>query len=214
MNRYLEKIWNISSKNQQAIDYVFLCQSSLDRNIDGYVEKHHMFPKCLCETNEEKLDKENLVVLSAKEHFIAHKLLSEMFEGNLKRKMLYALSALSFRKDGVRILDEDDYAVTKEASRLAKKGIPLSEEHKQKIKNKFAEYNPNKGRIISAETKKKQSLAKIGKPHYHSDETRKKLSAARIGLIIENKICPHCGKSGKPGAMGKWHFDNCRKREV
>jgi hypothetical protein len=42
---------------------------------DGYVEKHHIVPKSLGGSD----DKENLVALSAREHFIAHLLLTKMY---------------------------------------------------------------------------------------------------------------------------------------
>lgn len=213
MNQYLTKIWNLSLKNQQADDYISLCQSSLDRTkIDGYVEKHHMFPKCLCVTNEEKLDKKNLVVFTAKEHFIAHRLLSEMFEGNIKRKMLYALSALSFRKNGLRILDENDYAITKEASRLAKKGIQLSEKHKQKIRDTFAEHNPNKGRVVSQETKDKQSAKKKGT--IRSQAAKDAISRTTKGVPKEKQplmSCVVCRKSGGFRAIKQHHFNKCKQ---
>lgn len=55
----------------------------------GYFEKHHIQPKSLGGTNE----KENLVKLTAREHFICHWLLVKMYEkGTIERnKMLYAL---------------------------------------------------------------------------------------------------------------------------
>ena len=34
----------------------------------------------------------------------------------------------------------------------------------------------------------------------------------KLGRIqAPNVICPHCSKSGPPGLMGRWHFDNCKK---
>ena len=55
----------------------------------GYYEKHHIIPKSLGGTNE----KENLVELTAREHFICHWLLVKMYEkGTVERyKMLCAL---------------------------------------------------------------------------------------------------------------------------
>lgn len=38
-----------------------------------YKERHHIIPKCMGGTN----DKDNLIDLYAREHFIAHKLLAE-----------------------------------------------------------------------------------------------------------------------------------------
>lgn len=43
-----------------------------NRTLEGYSELHHILPKCLGGTN----DKTNLVRLTAKEHFIIHKILN------------------------------------------------------------------------------------------------------------------------------------------
>lgn len=43
-----------------------------NRTLEGYSELHHILPKCLGGTN----DKANLVRLTAKEHFIIHKILN------------------------------------------------------------------------------------------------------------------------------------------
>lgn len=55
----------------------------------GYFEKHHILPKSLGGSNDE----ENLVKLTAREHFICHWLLVKMYnKGSQERKkMLYAL---------------------------------------------------------------------------------------------------------------------------
>ena len=42
--------------------------------IGGYSEKHHIIPKCLGGSNK----KENLVSLTAREHFVCHHLLTKM----------------------------------------------------------------------------------------------------------------------------------------
>ena len=55
--------------------------------IPKYVEKHHIIPKSLGGNNR----KENLVNLSAREHFICHRLLVKMLNGDAKNKMIYAL---------------------------------------------------------------------------------------------------------------------------
>ena len=51
--------------------YDNLVQSRKNRVTDKYVEKHHIIPKCLGGTD----DKDNLVILTYREHFIAHWLL-------------------------------------------------------------------------------------------------------------------------------------------
>lgn len=49
-----------------------------NRKLDGYVEKHHIIPKCMNGTNEPN----NLVELTAREHFLVHWLLHEMYPEN------------------------------------------------------------------------------------------------------------------------------------
>ena len=53
---------------------------------NAYHETHHIIPKSLGGTNI----KDNLVKLTAKEHFICHLLLVKMVIGDAKRKMAYA----------------------------------------------------------------------------------------------------------------------------
>lgn len=57
---------------------------------DEYVEKHHIIPKCLGGTNES----DNLAVLTAREHFVCHLLLTKMHDTN---KLKYALVMLTLR---------------------------------------------------------------------------------------------------------------------
>ena len=64
-------------------------------------------------------------------------------------------------------------------------GIPLSTEHKEKLRQKKL------GNKSSEETKAKQSAATKGRPK-------------------PTVSCPHCNKSGGNSAMGRWHFDNCK----
>jgi len=53
---------------------------------DCYTGKHHIIPKSFGGSNKPK----NLVVLTAREHFICHWLLTKMVEGKYKRNMMCA----------------------------------------------------------------------------------------------------------------------------
>lgn len=63
-------------------------------------------------------------------------------------------------------------------------------EHKKKLSITSKGNKSNLGKLLSDETKYKQSLAQKGK--------KKK--------EIE---CPHCGKNGNENIMHRWHFNNC-----
>ena len=66
------------------------------------------------------------------------------------------------------------------------------------------------------ETKQKISLSKLGKPR--SEEAKQRISQGMKQSHINSPIltCPYCGKSGKQstGNMKRWHFSNCKKREI
>ena len=54
----------------------------------GYFEEHHILPRSLGGDNKP----ENLINLTAREHFIAHRILAKCFTGSKKRAMIYALN--------------------------------------------------------------------------------------------------------------------------
>jgi hypothetical protein len=60
--------------------YDSLMLRAINREVDGYVEKHHIVPRCLGGSN----DRENIVRLTAREHILAHKLLVRMYPSNAK----------------------------------------------------------------------------------------------------------------------------------
>lgn len=34
-----------------------------------------------------------------------------------------------------------------------------------------------------------------------------------LAKIMQERTCPHCGVTGKPMNMGRWHFDKCKSRK-
>jgi hypothetical protein len=80
-NKYTKYYYNIVSK-------------AMSRHLNGYTEKHHIIPKSLGGTN----NIDNLVSLTAREHYLCHLLLVKMTEGESYHKMLYAYTIMSGRK--------------------------------------------------------------------------------------------------------------------
>jgi len=66
--------------------YYNIVDAARSRALEGYSENHHILPKCLGGTN----DKNNLVRLTAREHFLCHWLLTKMTSGKQRYKMLHA----------------------------------------------------------------------------------------------------------------------------
>lgn len=76
--------------------YNNLIEFRLKNKYIGYTEKHHILPRSLGGSD----DKENIVELSAREHYICHLLLTKMYEYGSSEyfKMLNAYIIMSFGK--------------------------------------------------------------------------------------------------------------------
>jgi hypothetical protein len=139
------------------------------RGDGNYYENHHIIPKCFGGTNSSK----NLVLLTFKEHFLAHLLLTKCFSSDTKRhKMMYALIRMCTRtnKQQGRISAREHEKIMKclvELNTERCKGKPLSKEHRLNISI------GEKGKFVSQETKDKQRQAKIGVPR--SEEAKKNM---------------------------------------
>ncbi len=87
MNIYIQHIQSIAFPNKYTKWYLSIVQNS--RYINGYGENHHILPKCFKLGGEKNTD--NIVKLTAREHYICHLLLTKMFEGKKRFQMNYAL---------------------------------------------------------------------------------------------------------------------------
>ena len=143
-----------------------------ERTLEGYSEKHHIIPKCLGGTD----DPDNLVHLTAREHFIVHKLLCEIYPNESKLHWAAFMMATARGKH----MDNRDYRICSREYERLKESLELSEEAKQKISKANSGNKYRVGCTHSEETKKKLSAAKIGntnaRGYKHTKEARKKLS--------------------------------------
>lgn len=73
--------------------YNQIVKRAKNRVLEGYKEKHHIIPKCLGGSN----DKENLIELTAREHFLCHKLLCKIYPN--ETKLWYALWLMAIGKN-------------------------------------------------------------------------------------------------------------------
>ena len=73
--------------------YNMLIERAKNRKLTGYVEKHHITPKCLGGDD----NKENLVELTPEEHYVAHQLLLNMYPN--KPGLIYAAMMMTIKND-------------------------------------------------------------------------------------------------------------------
>lgn len=78
--------------------YYNIINHRIDNNPSGYFEKHHILPKSLGGSNA----RNNIVSLTAREHYICHLLLARMTSGVFRYKMVRAVDAFKMVKPGTQ----------------------------------------------------------------------------------------------------------------
>lgn len=110
--------------------YNQIIERAKTRQIQDYKEKHHIVPKCLGGSNE----KENLVELTAREHFLCHILLCEIYPKEYKLKHALFLMAIGKQKvkENIYVISSRMYeCLRKEYSQMLTGG-----KHTQETKDK------------------------------------------------------------------------------
>jgi hypothetical protein len=85
--------------NKYTKTYFAIIDRAKQRSISGYVEVHHIVPKCLGGTDEA----ENTVRLTAREHFICHLLLTKMHDDHLLKFAFASMNRINDNQTGKRI---------------------------------------------------------------------------------------------------------------
>lgn len=159
--------------------YNLLIKKSQNRILEGYVERHHILPKCLGGSN----NKENIAILTAEEHFVAHQLLVKIYPGNHSLAHA-AIMMCTGSKNQLRNNKMFGWLRKKhaEAVSLQTKGKPkgpFTEEHKKNIGK------ASTGRFKSQSAKDAVSKANKGKPK--SDEHKRKIGLGNKDKIISEE---------------------------
>lgn len=210
--------------NKYSQWYSNLIEKAKSRKLEtAYKESHHIIPKCLGGDDSQN----NLVDLTLREHYIAHLLLSKMYEGEASRKMYYALwiMLLQEKKRGSRVFEmyrkmyidrvlktQVISEETRQKISKAKTGKPITKTEKlladwerRKIINSGSG-NPMFGRKHSEETKKK--ISEKAKQRVMSEETRQKISISGKGRKL-----PKGQNVGERNPMfGRKHSEETRKK--
>lgn len=156
-----------------------------------YYEQHHILP--VCWFPQHKNDKSNLVLLTAREHWICHRLLTKMTTGPLKHKMIFAMGGMirnnknqNRHTPNARTYEEVKKQVSALKSQLqtgVKRG-PMSEE--AKLKKSIAMRGKNTGPRTKESIEKQRATMTGSKRKPHSAQARANISAALTGRIYED----------------------------
>ena len=126
--------------------------------IHGYRERHHIVPKCLGGDDSE----DNLVYLTAEEHYIAHQLLVKIYPSN--QELIYAANMMCV-KDGNQQRNNKEYGW-------------LKQRRSELMKIKMQGNSYAKGAVRSEEfkanlSKQKAGVKKAPRTQEHTDNWRK-----------------------------------------
>ena len=209
--------------------YNNITENAKSRIIDGYTERHHIHPRSLGGTN----DKDNLVNLTAREHFICHWLLTKMHTGVARGKMINALYLMQGKNQyqdryiNSRVYEtlRTEYAqyisklntgriqpINEKTKQIAaitgRKRASFSEEWRANMSaSKLGENNNRYGVDVSEETRRKIGDRIRGRKQTEEEKARRGL--ANLGKVKPKKLCPHCNQMIAVNTYPRWHGANC-----
>ena len=214
--------------NYQAI-YNRLIERGKHRTLKGYCERHHITPRCMGGNN----DSENLVKLTAREHFIAHRLLTKIYPDNhkLKNAVWRMCNGNNSRRNYGSTSRVYDFVKTERSKRLSLllKGKPTNRfpsaetrakmSAKRKGKKRPPEAtrgikNSRLGKPMSEEAKAKLSALNKGKKL--SEETKAKMLATKQKKLSKesNRICKFCKTEYQPTSLTNKMCSACRNPKL
>jgi hypothetical protein len=176
--------------NKYSNIYYKIIAKAKYRVTDEYTEHHHIIP----ESMGGPTTAENMVHLTAREHFICHWLLVKMTEGKDRSDMLYALNGMRAEnkhqkryntKITARVYEKyiiefaENHSKRMKGKPAKNKGIPMSNEQKQLLREK-AKSNHANGNIYSKESQEKRIAKVLGQKR--TDETKRLMSLASKGI--------------------------------
>ena len=168
-------------------------QENRTKTKETYYEKHHIVPKSEGGSNT----KENLVLLTAREHFIAHWLLYRDKPNSQSRayafwKMCTQHNPKQSRYTPSSRVYEEARLGFKEANSKTHKGKTLTEKHKKQI---------------SERRRGKATRTGIS----HTEETKQRISEAKRGIASWNKGIPRTADEKKAISEAKKGVENPKK---
>ncbi len=183
--------------------YESLIERGRNRKQEGYIERHHILPRCL----GGKDNKENLVDLTAREHFIAHLLLTRIYPH--ERGVFYAVNMMTLKFTEHRARNRlygslrEKLAIINSEDRKGEKNHFFGKTHTSESRKKISESRLN-APPASKETGEKISKANTGRKHseaakakkvdtrrqnstiWHAENTLKNISKAKSGTRCIN----------------------------
>lgn len=198
---FINERFDVTSKYWKYYMILITYRSTHPISNNMYTEQHHYIPRC-CDGNIN-----DVVELTFREHFIAHRLLSKCSKNNYKKSLLYAIRFMqcSGNNPNRPKLNSRQYNSIKHTLKNIYKqfghprgmlGKTHTPEYKQRISDRMTgenHFNYNKKLKNSTKLKISESVAKYYEENGTKPETCKKISEA-LKNFYKNNINPNLGK--------------------
>lgn len=184
-------------QNKYTRIYDNIIERAKSRTIDAYTETHHIIPRSLGGSD----DSDNLVKLTAKEHFICHLLLPKMLLGESKNKMVYALWCMANQENEhqqrIKITSATYSCIREEFSEIHSDW--LRKNHKTKILPKVMEYWTEERRQAHGEV-----ISKLVTGRTHSEQTKEKMRNKQWSEKALKSRLNNCLKAAEARKGSNW----------
>lgn len=180
-NKYTNLYFSIINKRKT---------NSIDKDI--YTENHHIIPRCLNGSD----DKENIVALTAREHYICHRLLPKMVKLNSREyfKLWHAFAMLCWCNNEIQ---KRHYKITSRVYELCKCHLSI------RMKEKVGELNSSWGTkwIYNIDLKLNKKIPKeepIPKGWYLGRVLKTNWKPPKIKRVLCKRQCKQCNSEFMP----------------
>lgn len=162
------------NENKYSRAYFAIVEKAKSRALVGYTELHHIIPRSLGGTNRS----ENLVRLTAKEHFVCHLLLIKCLSGQDKAKMVFAASRMA---NTGNVFQTGRYVPSSRIYEIIRAGAGAQQREAMLANNPMNNQITRKAHQAAIDLRGPTS-GMTGKSH--NIETKKKMSNASAAQII------------------------------
>jgi len=200
---------------------------------DIYTEKHHIIPRCLGGDNS----LENLARLTAREHFIAHWLLTKMTNGESQKKLAYACKRMMHSKNNNQIrykISSKIYENLKKQLNITLKNRKFSDEWLSKLKYSAQQRAANESdaakdirrKTMTAANKARKGEKRLaitgeknhmfgvkltGNNNHFFGKSHNEETLKKLRGPKPKYNCVHCNKIvGGAANLERWHNNNCK----
>jgi hypothetical protein len=215
--------------NKYTTWYNNIVQRAKTRSLIGYREKHHVIPKSLKGSNL----KENLVYLTAKEHFVCHLLLTKMTHGKSREKMIYAVWNMANQENN----QQTRHKVCSRTYQYLRQQFSINHAtnmtdnnpmHNLEVRKRHQEAIDRRGKTLGNTGHKRGPISNELKEVLRqktiesmTPERRESIRQQQLNRTPEQQenyafthskrmSCIHCRKLCNLGTLAKWHGDNCK----